>query len=133
MKRNRLYRIMMFLPLGILFIALFGFAVMSLWNWLMPELFGLKAIGYWQAMGLMVLSRIFFGGFGRGGNGRSLHGNLAQDIGPILLHRRARPLANGSESLFDATQGGAPIFGGRNHPLGDRRQRSARLYIREGV
>src|SRR5947209_20007561 len=68
MKRNRLYRIMMFLPLGILFIALFGFAVMSLWNWLMPELFGLKAIGYWQAMGLMVLSRIFFGGFGRGGS-----------------------------------------------------------------
>lgn len=46
---------------------LFGFVVMGLWNWLMPELFGLKAIGYWQAWGLLVLSWILFGGL-RGGH-----------------------------------------------------------------
>jgi len=46
---------------------LFGFVVMGLWNWLMPALFGLKVIGYWQAWGLLVLSWILFGGL-RGGH-----------------------------------------------------------------
>ena len=40
-----------------------SFVVMSLWNALMPCLFSLRCIGYWQAMGLFVLSRILFGGF----------------------------------------------------------------------
>jgi len=40
-----------------------GFVVMWLWNWLMPALFGLHAIGYWQALGLLVLSKILFSGF----------------------------------------------------------------------
>lgn len=46
----------------------FGNAVLYLWNWLMPSIFGLKAITYWQAVGLMGLSWILFGGlrgFGR--------------------------------------------------------------------
>ncbi len=47
----------------------FCFAVRSLWNWLMPGIFGLPLIGFWQALGLLVLSRIFFGGF-RGFPGR---------------------------------------------------------------
>lgn len=37
-----------------------------LWDALMPTLFGLHAIGYWQAMGLMILARLLFGGLGRG-------------------------------------------------------------------
>lgn len=50
-------------------LALFGIAalsglVMLLWNWLLPELFfGVKEIGYLQALGLLVLSRILFGGW----------------------------------------------------------------------
>ncbi|GLH74121.1 hypothetical protein GETHLI_26230 [Geothrix limicola] len=51
--------------LGALAVALFGFVVMSLWNWLLPALFGAKAITYWQALGLLVLSRILLGGFHR--------------------------------------------------------------------
>ena len=31
-----------------------------LWNWLMPEIFGLKAITFWQAFGLSLLSGILF-------------------------------------------------------------------------
>ena len=45
--------------------AVLGFVVMSLWNGLMPPIFGLKTIHYWQAIGLLVLSRILFGGFHR--------------------------------------------------------------------
>jgi hypothetical protein len=62
------------LPLVIIGLAVFGAIVMWLWNWLMPALFdGARAIGYWQALGLLLLSRILFGGFGRGGHGRHCH------------------------------------------------------------
>src|SRR4029450_3619651 len=43
-------------------IAGFGQAVLQLWNWLMPELFGLRPLRFWQAVGLMGLSWILFGG-----------------------------------------------------------------------
>ena len=46
---------------------LLGFVVMHLWNWLMPLLFGLSVITYYQALGILILSKILFGGFrGRG-------------------------------------------------------------------
>lgn len=43
---------------------LFGFVIMWLWNWLMPELFGLPIITYWQAVGLFILLKILIGGCG---------------------------------------------------------------------
>ena len=42
---------------------LFGYVVVWLWNWLMPGLFGLKIITFWQAVGLIILARIILGGF----------------------------------------------------------------------
>ena len=42
---------------------LFGFIVMWLWNWLMPTIFGLKTITFWQAWGLVVLAHILFKSF----------------------------------------------------------------------
>lgn len=53
---------------GILFIALVPFATMYLWNWLMPEIFNLTVINYWQALGLLILSKILFSGFKHGAN-----------------------------------------------------------------
>ncbi len=50
--------------LGILFLGLLGLVVMVLWNWLMPEIFGLKRVDYWQAWGLLVLCTILFKSFG---------------------------------------------------------------------
>ncbi len=66
---------LLFIPLGIVAVTaivfLLGYGVMSLWNWLMPVIFGLTTITFWQAIGLFILSKIFFGGFkgGRGGGG----------------------------------------------------------------
>jgi len=58
--------------LGILlFIAIGGELVMRLWNWLLPSLFGWHQITFWQAIGILALCRILFGGFGRHGSGRS--------------------------------------------------------------
>lgn len=48
---------------------LFGYIVMSLWNWLMPELFDLPTLTYWQAVGLFILAKFLFGFGGNGGSG----------------------------------------------------------------
>ncbi|TBN04904.1 hypothetical protein EYD45_06480 [Hyunsoonleella flava] len=47
---------------------LFGFVLMWLWNWLMPELFDLPTVTYWQAVGLFILLKILLGGCGSGGS-----------------------------------------------------------------
>jgi hypothetical protein len=47
-----------------LFIAIGGQVVMYLWNAILPDLFGLRTITFWQALGLLALCRILFGGFG---------------------------------------------------------------------
>ena len=58
-------------PVGFaVFITIGGIIVMSLWNWLGPELFGLRLVTFWQALGLLLLCRILFGGFGLGGGHR---------------------------------------------------------------
>ena len=54
-----------------LFIVLGGEVVRLLWNWLLPPLFGWRLIGFWQALALLALCRILFGGFGRHGFHRS--------------------------------------------------------------
>ncbi len=48
------------------FAFLFGYFVMLLWNWLMPALFGLTTITFWQAAGIVLLARLVFGGFKHG-------------------------------------------------------------------
>ncbi|GHV29176.1 hypothetical protein FACS1894176_11750 [Bacteroidia bacterium] len=58
-------------------IAVFGLAVMWLWNALIPTIFGLTVINYWQALGLLVLSKVFFGGIGHK-FGRHAHGHFHQ-------------------------------------------------------
>ena len=76
MSRNKRL-LLLIAPLALLGMALFiavgGWVVMSLWNWLTPALFGFRTITFWQALGLLVLCRILFGGFGIHG-GRSHSG-----------------------------------------------------------
>jgi len=50
---------------------LFGFVIMWLWNWLMPELFGLTTLTYWQAVGIFILFKILLGGIGGGAKSHS--------------------------------------------------------------
>jgi hypothetical protein len=68
-------RKLVFIPMAILgmalFIAIGGEVVLHLWNWLTPELFGWRQITFWQAVGLLALCRILFGGLGLHGSARS--------------------------------------------------------------
>ncbi|HKQ03973.1 MAG TPA: hypothetical protein VJ464_02495 [Blastocatellia bacterium] len=69
---KRMIRIAPLALLGMLaFIAIGGALVMQLWNWLMPPLLGLREITFWQALGLLALCRILFGGSGWQGSMRS--------------------------------------------------------------
>jgi hypothetical protein len=54
-----------------LFIWIGGEVVMHLWNWLLPSLFGWRQITFWQAIGLLALCRILFGGLSSHGGPRS--------------------------------------------------------------
>ncbi|MHC4591684.1 MAG: hypothetical protein ACYS8L_03195 [Planctomycetota bacterium] len=60
-----LLRIGKWILLGIVAITciafVLGLVVMALWNWIMPEVFGLPRITYWQAWGLLLLGHILFG------------------------------------------------------------------------
>jgi hypothetical protein len=59
-----------FVVLGLALVAALSFVVMSLWNALVPSLFHGPTVQFWQAVGLLILCRILFGGFrGRGGHG----------------------------------------------------------------
>jgi hypothetical protein len=51
----------------VLVIAIGGTLVRLLWNWLLPPLFGFPQVTFWQALGLLALCRILFGGTGRHG------------------------------------------------------------------
>ena len=55
------------------FAFLFGAVVMWLWNWLMPAIFHLGLITYWQAVGLAILGRLLIGGFHHGAHHRGRH------------------------------------------------------------
>ena len=68
-KQSPAARFFRYLGMGILgtlgiavFGFLFGYFVMLLWNWLMPDIFGLGLITFWQAFGLVVLGRMLIGG-----------------------------------------------------------------------
>lgn len=63
MNRSRLGRGVRIAVIGIAAITLFTFLVMNLWNWLVPPVIGWHTISFWQALGLLTLSRILFGGF----------------------------------------------------------------------
>jgi hypothetical protein len=78
MRRHRFLRVLKFLVIAPVALALFGFVTMHLWNWLLPGLFGLKMIGFWQAIGIVVLTRILFGGFHGRPGGRHWRGRMAE-------------------------------------------------------
>jgi Ca2+/H+ antiporter, TMEM165/GDT1 family len=63
-----------FIPIAIAAgVFIFGSLVMFLWNALLPAILGVQAITFWQALGILVLSKILFGGFHGGHGHRGFH------------------------------------------------------------
>ncbi len=78
--------------LGILlFIVIGGEVVLLLWNWLVPSIFGWRQITFWEAIGLLALCRILFGGFGSHRSRRSnIRGRIAERWGHMTPEERER-------------------------------------------
>lgn len=74
--RKRWY---LFIPLILAAFVAFGFITMHLWNWLMPLLFHLPEITFWQTIGLLILSRLLLGGFGCHGHSKDHCGSSAHE------------------------------------------------------
>src|SRR5581483_1473769 len=89
-KRRKLKRLIWIAPLGIigmiLFISIGGLIVMQLWNWLLPTLFGIRMIGFWEALGILLMS-----GSGRS-RGRS--GHVGDRIADRIVDRVSDRLDN---------------------------------------
>jgi len=85
---------------GIVAVAAMSLVVFGLWNALMPAIFGLTAISFWQAAGLLVLSRLLFGrlGWGRGRNPRFVRG--LHDLSPEERQRFRRAMGSGCGGKF---------------------------------
>ncbi len=73
MTRSRIARGFKFFLIAAVALLAFGFAVMLLWNWLLPAIAGWHEIGFLQAIGLLALARILFGGLRGHGHGHWRH------------------------------------------------------------
>lgn len=69
MNPNKAAKIAKVLLIALVAATVVGFVVRELWNVLMPPIFGLHAITFWQALGLLILAKILFGGFHRHSHG----------------------------------------------------------------
>ena len=67
MRGRRFRKVLKVAVFGVFAVTVAGFVVTGLWNWLVPTVFGWHAINFGQALGLLFLSRILFGGFRGGG------------------------------------------------------------------
>lgn len=88
MEKNRLFKSDRWKMFLVRMIVLVGFSavVMLLWNLLIPEIFGLKVITFWQAAGLFILSRILFSSFW--GSGKHHHHRMNDFHGDNPMHEK---------------------------------------------
>jgi len=89
--RYKPWKMLKYAPIALAFVALVGFVVMGLWNWLMPAVFALHRITFWQALGLFLFSKLLFGGFrGRGGWHGHWRGRMMERWGKMTPEEREK-------------------------------------------
>jgi hypothetical protein len=86
MKRRWFFMGLKFVSFAVLAVIACGWIVMSLWNWLLPSLFGFGVISFWQALGVILLTRLLVGGLfkrrHRGGHWKSRMGYRYGNMSP---------------------------------------------------
>ena len=109
MKRFWIFKGLRVLALIAIGVTVFGYVVMTLWNWLLPSLTGWHVISFWQALGLLILSKILFGGF-RGGGHRPWQWRRR------MMERWERMTPEEREKFRDSMRGRCGSFGARVEP-----------------
>jgi len=59
-------RILLFILLGVVAVFVFGNIVMWLWNYALAPAINIRTVTFWQALGILILSKILFSSFGGG-------------------------------------------------------------------
>ena len=88
--RRKMFFIIAALVGVIAFMFLGGYIVLQLWNWLLPVIFGFRVITFWQALGMLALCRILFGGLGMRGGRRGWRGPMRRRFGHLTPEERER-------------------------------------------
>ena len=96
MRRNWMFIVPAALVGMVLFIFIGGEIVHLLWNWLLPPMFGLRQITFWERLGILALCRILFGKFGLHG-GR--HGYRGREGADRMVDRMADRVAERFEAM----------------------------------
>jgi hypothetical protein len=73
-KSMKVVKVVILSIVGVGFVLGVIWGTMYLWNWLVPDLFNGPVINIWQTLGLLALSRIFFGSWGSGCKHKNSHG-----------------------------------------------------------
>jgi hypothetical protein len=89
-RRFRIRKVIGILMMVIIGLFAFGSIVMLLWNALMPKIFNLPLIDFWQALGILILAKILFGGFRGGPRGRWKMDSLKQGWANMTPEQRER-------------------------------------------
>ena len=111
MKRSWIVRrVLGFIVIAIAGAFIIGSIVMLLWNALMPVLFHLPAVTFWQALGLLILTKILFSGF-RGGPRPPWKNRMKQKWMNMTPEERERFRQNWNNRC-----GGRPFPGDRPFP-----------------
>jgi hypothetical protein len=77
MNANSHCRLRLLIPLAVLaFLAVLTFVVRATWNGVLVDVVAVRSITYWQALGLLLLARILFGGWP--GRGRCIGGHFRE-------------------------------------------------------
>ena len=87
MKRTHIFWTIKAVAMAVLGVTLVGFVVMGLWNALVPALFRGPALNFWQALGLLALTRLLIGSIFRGWRGRSGKSSHWRERWEAKLHR----------------------------------------------
>jgi hypothetical protein len=100
----RILKVLKCVVIAGLIVAALSYVVMRLWNWLAPALFGWHAITFWQALGILILCKILFGGF-RGRPGPHLYGRRR------MMERWAHMTPEEREKFRQSMRGRCGSFG----------------------
>lgn len=93
-NNKKYFKFFLFFPIMLLGLSVLGFVVMKLWNWLMPFLFNLPELSFWQALGLFALSKLLFGSFHFNGRNRKMHYNK------MALKQKMMSMSDEERQLF---------------------------------
>ena len=80
--------------LGVVMAFLIGWLVMLLWNWLMPPIFGLTTITFWQAWGLVILAHLLFK---TGHHHDQIHGHGHHHLWKDRFHKKIKEHFTGKD------------------------------------